>query len=95
VADSTAHFIGCAFITIAYLRNGIAEIDVYPSQSVLRHSITVLLVGGYLFPLVFWRNSSFWGVRKFVKGLLVLLGTSLVVLLLSSGFDRSDTRAAI
>jgi hypothetical protein len=34
---------------VAYVRTGLAEIDVYPSRVVLRSSLTVLIVGGYLF----------------------------------------------
>ena len=33
--ETVALLIGCAMITIAYLRNGMAEIDVYPSRSCL------------------------------------------------------------
>ena len=47
--ESAALLVGCALITIAYLRNGFAEIDVYPSHSVLQGTITVVLAGGYLF----------------------------------------------
>ena len=47
--ETVALLIGCAMITIAYLRNGMAEIDVYPSRSVLQGTVTVLLAGGYLF----------------------------------------------
>lgn len=47
--DSASLLVGCALITVAYLRNGFAEIDVYPSHSVLQGTITVLLAGGYLF----------------------------------------------
>ena len=34
---------------MGYFRSGFREIDVYPSRAVLQTSITVLLVGGYLF----------------------------------------------
>ena len=37
------------FLAVAYFRTGFAEIDVYPSRAVLRHSVTVLIAGGYLF----------------------------------------------
>jgi hypothetical protein len=41
--------IGCTLIAIGYVRNGLAEIDVYPSRTVLQSSFTLLLAGGYLF----------------------------------------------
>ena len=47
--ESGALLIGCVFLALAYARTGLAEIDVYPSLAVLRSSLTVLIVGGYLF----------------------------------------------
>jgi putative PEP-CTERM system histidine kinase len=47
--ESGALLIGCVFLTLAYARNGWNEIDVHPSTAILRSSLTVLLVGGYLF----------------------------------------------
>jgi putative PEP-CTERM system histidine kinase len=41
--------IGCLFLALAYVRTGWAEVDLHPSSAVLRSSITVLIVGGYLF----------------------------------------------
>lgn len=47
--DTISLLIGCAFMTFAYLRSGFAEIEIYPSHAVIEGSVTVLLVGGYLF----------------------------------------------
>jgi putative PEP-CTERM system histidine kinase len=47
--DTAALLIGCALMAVAFLRSGFGEIDVYPSHVVLRTSLTVLLVGAYLF----------------------------------------------
>src|SRR5204862_3392655 len=41
--------IGCLLLAIGYFRTGFGEIDVYPSRAVLHTSITLLVVGGYLF----------------------------------------------
>jgi putative PEP-CTERM system histidine kinase len=49
--ESAALLVGCMLITIAYLRNGFAEVDVYPSQRFLQGTITLMLAGGYLFAL--------------------------------------------
>jgi signal transduction histidine kinase len=40
---------GCGLMTIAYVRRGFAEVDVYPSRAVLYHSVTAILAAGYLF----------------------------------------------
>jgi putative PEP-CTERM system histidine kinase len=85
--ESSALLIGCAFLVVAYLRTGFAEIDVYPSQTVLRSSLTVLIAGGYLFVVGVLANlvKRFGGVESFqFISLVVLLGLAgLVVLLLS------------
>ena len=47
--EAGALLTGCAFLAVAYLRNGMAKIDLYPSQAVLRSSFTLMLAGGYLF----------------------------------------------
>jgi len=46
--EAGALIVGCLFLAAAYFRTGMAEIDVYPSLAVLRSSLTVLIVGGYL-----------------------------------------------
>ena len=85
--ETGALLIGCALIAISYLRNGISEIDVYPSHSVLRGTVTVLLAGGYLFAvgllaqiIAFLGGAGSFKTQAFV----VLLGIAgLAVLLLS------------
>ena len=47
--ETGALLIACILITVAFLRSGLGEIDVYLSHAVLRTSLTVLLVGAYLF----------------------------------------------
>lgn len=85
--ESGALLIGCLFLTLAYARTGWGEIDVHPSTAVLRSSLTVLLVGGYLFivgalALVVRR---FGGAELFqLQAFVLLLGMAgLAVLLLS------------
>jgi putative PEP-CTERM system histidine kinase len=46
--ETGALLIGCAMMTIGYLRRGLAEIDVYPSQTFLQGTVTALLAGAYL-----------------------------------------------
>lgn len=49
VLESVALILGCLSIGVAYLRRGFADLDIYPSRSVLQGSITVLVAGVYLF----------------------------------------------
>ena len=41
--------LGCILMAIAYFRSDFGDVDVYPSRTALHTSLTVLLVGGYLF----------------------------------------------
>ena len=85
--ESSALLIGCVFLVVAYVRTGFAEIDVYPSRAVLRSSLTVLMVGGYLFVVGVLANvvRRFGGAESFqFQAFVVLLGMAgLAVLLLS------------
>ena len=47
--EAISLLVGCVLLGVGYFRSGFREIDVYPSRAVLHTSITVLLVGGYLF----------------------------------------------
>jgi putative PEP-CTERM system histidine kinase len=91
--ESTALLIGCAFLTLAYIRTGWAEIDVYPSRAVLRSSLTVVIVGVYLFAVgVLAQVVRFLGRTEIFQfqAVVVLLGVvGLAVLLLS---DRARQR---
>src|SRR5215203_633338 len=91
--ESGALLIGCLFLTVAYSRTRWHEIDVQPSSAVLRSSLTLLIVGGYLFvvgvlALVVGR---FGGAELFqLESLVVVAGMAgLAVLLLS---DRARQR---
>jgi putative PEP-CTERM system histidine kinase len=85
--ETGALLIGCALITLGYIRSGFREIDVYPSRAVLQTSLTVLLVGAYLFIVgVFaqivaqigeWENFQ-------LQAFVVLLGIAILAVLLLS-----------
>ena len=85
--ESAALLVGCVFLVLAYVRAGWAEIDVYPSQAILRSSLTVFVVGGYLFIVGVLAQAvrRFGGAEYFqFQALVVLLGMAgLAVLLLS------------
>jgi putative PEP-CTERM system histidine kinase len=91
--ESSALIIGCFFLAIAYARTGFAEIDVYPSLAVVRRSLTLLLVGGYLLTVGVLAQlvKRFGGEEIFqFQAVVVLVGLSgLAVLLLS---DRARQR---
>ncbi len=47
--EAICQFVACSLITFSLARSRLSSVDVYPSQAVLRGSLTVLLVGCYLF----------------------------------------------
>jgi putative PEP-CTERM system histidine kinase len=85
--DSSALLIGCLFLALAYARTGFGEIDLYPSRAVLQSSLTILIVGGYLFVVGILANivRRIGGGESFeLAAFVLLLGTAgLGVLLLS------------
>lgn len=97
--ESGGLLIGCVFLVVAYVRTGWAESSVYPSATVLRSSLTVLLVGGYLFIVGVAAQlvSRFGGAEHFqFQAFVVMLGMAgLAVLLLSDrARQRVDTLVA-
>ena len=90
--ESSGLLIGCLFLVRAYARTGLAEADVYPSRAVLRSSLTVLIVGGYLFIVGVLAQvvRRFGGAGSFqFQALVVLLGMAgLAMLLLSDRFRQ-------
>lgn len=85
--ESIGLLIGCLLIAVGYFRTGLAEIDVYPSRAVLHTSITVLLVGGYLFFVGILAQivARAGGSATFqLQAFLVLVGMALLALLLLS-----------
>ena len=84
--ETAALIVGCAMIAIAYLRNGITEIDVYPSQRVLQGTVTVCWPGvSFRHGLAGSTHRLLGGAGSFkTQAFLVLLGiVGLAVLLLS------------
>jgi putative PEP-CTERM system histidine kinase len=91
--ETAALLIGCTLIAVAYVRSGLGEIDVYPSRSVLRTSVTVLLTSVYLFVIGVLAQviAHFGGASSFpIAAFVVLLGmATLAVLLLSDRARQS------
>jgi len=91
--ESSGLLIGCIFLVVAYVRTGFAEIDVYPSRVVLGSSVTVLMVGGYLFVVGVLANMirRFGGAENFqFQAFVMLLGMAVLAVLLLS--DRLRQR---
>lgn len=91
--ESSALLVGSIFLIVAYARDGLSGLDVYPSRAVLRSSLTVLLVGGYLFVIGVLAQlvRRFGGAESFqLQALLVLIALgALAVLLLSDRLRQS------
>ena len=94
--ESVALLVGCALMTIAYLRDGFSAIDVYPSHSVLQGTITLVLAGGYLFGVGMLAQfvAYLGGAESFrIQAFLVLLAiVMLSVLLLSERLKQGIGR---
>ena len=94
--ETAALLIGCTLMAVGYLRSGFAESDVYPSRTVLHRSLTVLLVGAYLFAIgVLAQVVAFLGgLRSFqTQAFVVLAGLAvLAVGLLSEQFRQGVQR---
>lgn len=93
--EGVALLIGCALITFGYIRSGFREIDVYPSRAVLHTSVTVLLVGAYLFVVgvlaqIVTRTN--WAGNFQLQAFVVLLGIVLLAVLLLSNRVRQNIR---
>jgi putative PEP-CTERM system histidine kinase len=91
--ETTALLIGCALITVAYVRSGFGEIDVYPSRAVLHTSVTVLLTGAYLFVVGVLAQivARFGGAATFPTAtFVVLLGLAVLAILLVSERARQS-----
>ena len=87
--------VGCALLSVGYFRSGFREIDVYPSRAVLHTSITVLLVGGYLFVIGMLAQivEHYGGASSFqFQAFLILIAIALLAVLLLSEKIRQRIR---
>src|SRR5438105_11310928 len=93
--ETVALLLGCVLMAAAYFRSGFIEIDVYPSRAVLHTSVTVLLVGAYLFVVgvlaqIVARTS--WVGNFQLQAFVVLLGIVILAVLLLSNRVRQNIR---
>jgi putative PEP-CTERM system histidine kinase len=95
VFEAGALLIGCALIGLSYLRSGRVEVDVYPSQTVLYGSITVIVAGVYLFVIgIFARFFDYVDAdAEFpIKAFFVLVGVVGLAIVLVSDRVRQKTK---
>jgi putative PEP-CTERM system histidine kinase len=96
--ESSALVIGCFLLVVGYVRTGFAEIDLYPSRALLRSSLTVFIVGGYLFIVGILANvvRRFGGAESFQLTVFVtLLGMAGLGMLLLSDRLRQRIRGFV
>ncbi len=85
--NAVALVVSCALVLRTLLRSGHFEIELYPSQAVLRNSFTILFVGIYLFVVGVLAKvvTLFGGANAFpIKALGILLALVLLAIALQS-----------
>ena len=93
--NSGALLVACLLIVRSLLRAGHFDVNVYPSQSVLHNSLTILLAGIYLLIVgVFAKVVTYLGgdAAFTLKAFLVLVSLVLLTILLMSDRVRLHTR---
>jgi putative PEP-CTERM system histidine kinase len=96
--NSAALLVACAMIIRTFSRSGHFEVNVYPSQSVLHSSVTVMLAGAYLFivGLLAKLIGYFGGDNNFMlQAFVVLLAMVLLTMLLLSDKVRLRLRQMV
>jgi putative PEP-CTERM system histidine kinase len=87
LVNASALLIGGVLIGVSLARTRLLSVELYPSHAVLRHSLTILLAGGYLLIVgVLAKVVEWWGgTTAFpLKAFAVLLALVLLTLLLLS-----------
>jgi putative PEP-CTERM system histidine kinase len=90
--------LACGLMGLAVLRAGLLEVDVYPSQSVIQHSITIVIAGVYLFIIGLLAKlvSAVAGDMAFaLDAFLVLLGLVGIAIILFSERLREKVKRLV
>ena len=73
ILHAVAVCIACGLITVSFLRASLSGVEVYPSLSLLHHSLTVILAGAYLVIVGVLSDLPFGGSETPLKSLVILL----------------------
>jgi len=94
--EPAALLLGCGLIAVSVVRSRLLEIDVYPSRSLIYHSLTITLTGVYLLVVGVLARvvAEVGGDKTFpLKSLLMMLGiVGLSVVLLSDRIRQRTER---
>lgn len=93
--NSVGLLVACTLVLRTLLRSGHFEIEVYPSQTVLKNSLTIFVVGAYLFAIGLFAKLAtlLGGDAAFpIKALGILVALVLLGLLLQSDRFRLHIR---
>jgi putative PEP-CTERM system histidine kinase len=95
MVNAVALLIACVLIGVSLVRTRLLAIDLYPSHAMLRHSLTVVLVGSYLLIVGVLAKAVEWlgGTTAFpLKAFFILLALVLLTLVLLSDRVRQWTQ---
>jgi len=95
IIDCSALLVGGGLILVGLVRQGFASIDIYPSRAVLQSSVTLLLVGSYLFILGVLAQvaAAVGGLESFqFQAAIILAGVAALAILLLSDRLRQQVR---
>jgi putative PEP-CTERM system histidine kinase len=95
ITDTTAVFIACCFFLVGVLRPASFNVEIYPSEKVLRISITTILLGVYLLIIgLFSEALGHWDSPPALalKALGLLLSLAMVAIFLLSERSRDRFR---
>jgi len=93
--SAASALVACSLIAISLFRSRLSDVDIYPSHSVLRHSLTALLAGSYLLLVgILAKAVSVLGGNASlpIEALLVILGLVGTTMLVLSDRLRQKTR---
>jgi len=92
--EAGALLLACGLVAASVARSGIIEVDVYPSRVVIHQSLTVLLVGIYLFVVGVLAQvvNALGGDMGFpLKALFILMAMTVLTLVLASDRVRQHS----
>lgn len=96
--ETAGLLVGCVLVAGGYIRSGFAETDIYPSRTVLRTSLTLVLSGAYLVVVGVFAQivAHFGGAPSFpLVAFVVLVGIAALALLVLSDRVRQTIESFV